>query len=246
MKIVSTIEARMTSTRLPGKILLPARGRPMLSYLVDRLRKVPSINEIVLATTTNATDDVLVEFAKTHGLTCFRGSEDDVTGRVIQAGEAAKADIIVEITSDCPIIDSGLVEQVIRTYLANSADFVGSCMANLGFPVGMDTIVFKLETLKRSYAMTNEPLDREHVTRYFQLHPELFSSIGIAAPPDMYWPGLGLTLDEPKDYELLKSIIEYFGDANPNFTCREVLELLKNKHPEWLEINKGVKRKGLH
>lgn len=245
-KIVATIEARMTSSRLPGKVLLPANGKPMLAHLVGRLKQVKSIQEIVLATTINQTDDCLVEFAKQQGIAWFRGSEEDVLLRVIGAAESVDADIIVEVTGDCPVIDSLLIEQSIQMFLHNSCDFLSNGFIpgdslGCGYPVGMASDVFRLETLKRSAAMTREPLDHEHVTLYILNHPELFSHIYLIAPPDLYWPELGLTLDEPEDYELLKKIIEHFGDANPYFSCREVIELLKSK-PEWVAINKGVRR----
>ncbi len=242
MKIVSTIEARMTSTRLPGKVLLPVNGKPMLYYLVERLRRVKSIQEIVLATTVNETDDTLVEFAKTMNISFYRGSEDDVLERVIGAGESADADIIVEITGDCPIIDPLIVEQAIQIFLHNDADYVSNAIVR-SYPDGMDTQVFRLETLKKSAQMTNSPPDREHVTLHIRRHPEIFRHINLVAPPDLHWPELGLTLDEAKDYEFLKTIIEYFGDANPYFSCREVIRLLKSR-PELLEINRDVVRKG--
>ncbi len=239
-KIVVTIEARMMSSRLPGKVLLPANGKPMLAHLVSRLKQVKSIQEIVLATTINQTDDCLVEFAHQQGLAWFRGSEEDVLLRVIGAAESVDADVVVEVTGDCPIIDPLLIEQCIQMFLHNSCDFLSNEVIP-GYPIGMASLVFSLETLKRSAAMTKEPLDHEHVTLYIHNHPELFSHIYLIAPPDLYWPELGLTLDEPKDYELLKKIIEYFGDANPYFSCREVIELLKSKL-EWVAINKDVRR----
>lgn len=241
MKIVATIEARMTSSRLPGKVLLPAMGHPMLYHLVRRLRAAPSIDEIVLATTKNAADEPLVEFARQEGVRVFRGSEDDVMGRVIGAAESANADVVVEITGDCPIIDPDLVEQTIRMYKRHNAAYVAnSCISS--YPDGMDTQVFSLETLKRSAAMTNDPLDREHVSRHIVNHPELFPHLYLIAPPSLHWPGLGLTLDEPTDYALLKKIIEHFGEANPLFGCFDVLQLLR-EHPEWLDINSAVQRK---
>ena len=170
MKVVATIEARMTSTRLPGKVLLPANGRPMLYYLVRRLKAVPSINTIVLATTINATDEPLVEFAQKEGIQVFRGSEDDVMGRVIGAAESANADVIVEITGDCPIIDPDLVEQTIRMFQRHNAAYVANSYIS-SYPDGMDTQVFSLDTLKQSAAMTNDPLDREHVSRHIVNHP---------------------------------------------------------------------------
>jgi len=242
MNIVSTIEARMTSSRLPGKVLLPADGKPMLAHLVSRLRQVPSINNIILATTTNQADDPLQAFSRQVGILCHRGSEDDVMGRVIGAAEQAKADIIVEITGDCPIIDPRLVEQAIRIFTNNKCEYAGNAHVR-SYPDGMDVQVFWLETLKRSSSMTSAPLDREHVTLHIRQHPELFSHLHIVAPPDEHWPDLGLTLDEESDYKVLKHLIEHFGPDNPHFSCREVVSYLR-KRPEIASINRQVTRKG--
>jgi spore coat polysaccharide biosynthesis protein SpsF len=242
LKFVATIEARMTSSRLPEKVLMPALGRPMLHHLVARLRAVPSIDEIVLATTTNATDDPLVEFANKEKLRVFRGSEDDVMARVIGAAEFAGADVIVEITGDCPIIDPDIVEQTIRVFKAHGAAYASNGIIR-SYPNGMDTQVFSLEALKRSAAMTNDPQDREHVSLHMCKHPELFPHVHLIAPPSLHWPELGLTLDESADYDLLKKIIEYFGESRPLFSCLDVINLLHEK-PKWVEINSAVKRKG--
>jgi spore coat polysaccharide biosynthesis protein SpsF len=242
MKFVATIEARMTSSRLPGKVLLPVNGRPLLAHLVRRLRAVPSLNAIVLATTTNSTDDVLEEFAHAQGIGCFRGSEDDVMGRVLGAATSAVADVVVEITGDCPLIDPDIVEMVIRTFRANDADYVGNSHVR-SFPDGMDVQVFRRSTLARSAAMTDAPLDREHVTLHIRNHPESFRPLHIVAPPDLHWPELGLTLDEPGDYELMRRVIEKLEPADPTFRCGEVLRLLR-ANPGWLELNRAVLRKG--
>jgi spore coat polysaccharide biosynthesis protein SpsF len=241
-KIVATIEARMTSTRLPGKVLLPAGGQPMLKHLVDRLRQVTSLQAIVLATTVNRTDDCLEDFAQEAGIACFRGSEEDVMDRVIGAADSVQADIVAEITGDCPVIDPLIVEQTIQMFLHNSCEYASNSLIR-SYPDGMDTQVYSLETLKRSAAMTNDPLDREHVTLHICNHPDLFRHVTLVASPDLYWPELGLTLDEREDYELLKNIIEYFGPAQPYFSCREVIKLLRAR-PEWVAINQGVRRKG--
>jgi spore coat polysaccharide biosynthesis protein SpsF len=242
MKIVATIEARMTSSRLPGKVLLPALGQPMLHHLVARLRAVPSLNEIVVATTVNKTDDVLEAFARDEGIGCFRGSEDDVLERVIGAAGSANADVIVEITGDCPIIDPQIVEQTVRMFQAHDAAYVSNAVVR-SYPIGMDTQVFRLETLKRSAAMTSAPLDREHVTLHICNHPELFPHVHLVAPPELQWPELGLTLDEPADYELLRKIIEHFGESNRLFSCLDAVRLLR-ANPDWVAINQSVKRKG--
>ena len=242
MKIIATIEARMTSTRLPGKVLLQAAGKPMLEHLVNRLRAVPSLNGIVLATTINENDDVLEKFSKKIGIGCYRGSENDVMNRVIGAADSVGADVVVEITGDCPIIDHQIVEQTLRVFNANQADYVSNGHIR-SYPVGMDTQVYRLVTLKRSASMTSDVLDHEHVTLHIRNHPEIFSQLHLVAPPETHWPELGLTLDEPNDYELIKKIIEYFEPITPLFSCRDVIKLLKQR-PDWVAINKAVVRKG--
>lgn len=242
MKIVAIVEARMTSSRLPGKVLLPALGQPMLLHLFNRLRAVSLIDEIVLATTTNATDDVLVEFAVKESVLAYRGSELDVMARVIGAAEAGRADVIVEITGDCPIIDPDIVEQTIQMYLHHEADYVSNAHIR-SYPDGMDAQVFRLDTLKRSASMTEDPLDHEHVSLHIRNHPELFSHVHLVAPPSLWWPELGLTLDEAVDYQLLTKIIETLGPTDLLFGCYEVICLLKN-NPEWVDINRAVVRKG--
>ena|SRR3989338_1102702 len=240
MKIVATIEARMTSTRLPGKVLLPVMGKPMLSYLISRLQMVPSIDEIVLATTTNVADESLVDFANMAGIRYYRGSEENVLSRVIAAAEMAQADVIVEITGDCPLIDPDIVEQTIRMFKAHHAVYV----SNDGiptYPMGMNVQVYTLAILKKSAQMTNDPLDQEHVTRHIRHHPEIFPSVCLVAPPSLHWPELGLTLDELADYQLLKLIMEHFGNKNRLFSCFDIIRLLREK-PHWVEINSAVGR----
>ncbi len=242
MKIVATIEARMTSSRLPGKVMLPAQGRPMLAHLTSRLKAVPSIDEIVLATTVNATDNVLVDFAEKDGIKIFRGSEEDVMARVIGAAESAQADVVVEITGDCPIIDPDLVEQTIRVFMRNNAVYCANSFIS-SYPDGMDTQVITLEALKKSFSMTADPQDREHVSRHIVNNPQLFPHVYLVAPPSLHWPGLGLTLDEPADYELIRTLIENLGKDNLLFGCGDVIRFLR-ANPQVLQINDLVQRKG--
>jgi len=243
MKIVATIEARMTSSRLPGKVLMEAAGKPMLEHLVNRLKSVKSLDEIVLATTINHADDQLEEFARKANIRCYRGSEDDVMRRVISAAESAEAEIIVEITGDCPIIDPQLVEQAISIFNFNEVDYISNAHVR-SYPDGMDVQVLKLATLQHSLELTDNKLDHEHVTLHIRNNPDIYSKINIISPPETFWPNLGLTLDEQSDYDLLKIIIEYFEPINPLFSCREVVSFLQ-AHPELEEINKSVVRKGV-
>ena len=174
-----------------------------------------SSEQIVLATTVDRADDVLADFAASAGIACFRGSEEDVMGRVIGAAESVGADAIVEITADCPIIDPDIIEQTIRICRTNGYKFVSNSLPDLGFPDGMDSNVVTVADLKRSYALTESALDREHVIRHIIANPDLFPRIGLAAPPDMYWPRLGLTLDEPRDYDLRNGSVRVFRGQEP-------------------------------
>ena len=243
MYIVAIIEARMNSSRLPGKVLMKAAGIPMLKHLVDRLKKVKLIDEIVIATTTNPKDIEIINFSKKKKIKFYRGSEEDVMSRVIEAAEKVNADLIVEITGDCPIVDTSLVSQMINIFLNNNVDYVNNVDIR-SYPDGMDVQVFKLETLKRSSVLTYNQKDREHVTLHIRKNPQLFSRINVVAPDELFCPKLGLTLDEYEDFILLKKIIEnFFAKKKENFSCRDVLDFL-NENEELLKINKKVKRKG--
>ena len=215
----------------------------MFEHLVNRLKKVDSIDQIVLATTINKEDIPLVNLAKKLGISYYRGSEDDVMQRVIDAGESVNANVIVEITADCPIIDPGIVDQCIRVFKSRNVDYVSNVLVR-SYPDGMDTQVFKIDSLKRSALMTNEILDREHVTLHIRNNPKIFTHFNVFAPPEIYWPDLALTLDEISDYKLLKKIIEYFVDKdNLSFSCFDVVCFLK-QNSDYTKINKHVKRKG--
>lgn len=245
MKIVATVEARMTSSRLPGKVLLPAAGKPMLSHLISRVKQTPGIDEIVLATTVNAADDVLVDLASEAGIGVFRGSENDVMSRVLGAAKTYKADLIVEITADCPLIDPAVIHQTMQLYLHNSCDYASNVIIR-SYPIGMDTQVYSTAILEKSFAMTDHPLDREHVTRHIRQNPDIFRQLHLVSHYREFWPDLAITLDEPSDYELLRSIIEYFMPQKPDFSCEDIMNILKNVHPEWQTFNQEVKRKGLN
>lgn len=242
MKIVATIEARMSSHRLPGKVLMPVCGKPLLHHMVERLTSVSLIDEVVLATTTNEADDVLSKFAKSHNLACYRGEENDVLARVIGAAEYAGGSIIAETTGDCPIIDPKIVEQTIRMYLNHDVDYVSNCDVR-SYPDGMDVQVFSLEALRKSSSLTNVPLDREHVSLHMRRNPEIFSKVHLIAPPDLFWPDLGLTVDEIEDFRLIQIIIEALYKKNHLFDCREIIEFIK-ANPNYLEINQHISRKG--
>lgn len=243
MIFAAVIEVRMTSSRLPGKPLLEAAGKSMLEHLVHRLQKCNNLNEIVIATTINDADIPIKSVAKTLNVNCFCGDENNVMKRVIDAADSVGADVIVEITGDCPLIDPDIVEQVIDMFKHNDADYVSNAHIR-SYPDGMDVQVFKLETLRKSYSMTKEPLHLEHVSLHMRQNPDIFKHINLIAPSELYWPDLGITLDEHSDYLLIKNIIEYFHDnGNKNFNCQDIVQFL-NKNEDLIKINNDVMRKG--
>lgn len=233
----------MTSTRMPGKILRPILGKPMLERLIERLRRARRLDDVWVATTTNAEDDPTEELARRLRAGCFRGSEFDVLDRVLNAAHAAHADLIVEITGDCPLIDPTVVDQLVETYFANQYDYVSNVLHRT-YPVGLDTQIFSTRVLERVAGSTNDPVDREHVSIYIYEHPELFSLHNVASGlPDGEELGrMRLTVDTPEDFALVEAIFEELYPSKPDFALPDVLELLRRR-PELLSLNRHIKAK---
>ncbi len=244
MRIVATIEARMTSSRLSGKVLLPVLGRPLLAVLIERLRRVHALDQIVVATTINAADDSIAALATRLGVGCFRGSEEDVLGRVLGAARAHGADLIVEITGDCPLIDPEIIQRCIDAYLANDVDFVSNTLTPT-YPWGMDTKVFATAVLAEVDRLTTHPDDREHVSLYIYEHPERYRLLNVAAPPELTWPEMHAELDTREDYELIKACVEALYPRDPTFGLGQIIAFLRS-NPSVAGLVEGVARKGAH
>lgn len=240
-RIVATIEARMTSSRLPGKVLMEACGKPMLQHMIERLHRVASLDGIVVATTENETDAPIVELAERLDVRCHRGSEEDVLMRVLDAARAHEADVIVEMTGDCPLIDPALVEDCIQGYLAAGVDYVSNVLERT-YPRGMDTQVFATGVLADAASRTDDPEDHEHVSLYIYNHPEIYSLKNMPGPPELTDPGLGLTLDTPEDLALIRSVFEILYPETPEFALADILAVLRAR-PELAELNAHVRRK---
>lgn len=219
----------MTSRRLPGKHLLSVNGKSIITYLISRLKPITIIDTIVIATTSNASDDIFEDIAQLNSVNIFRGPENDVMLRVLDAGKAYNADIVCEITGDCPLIDPYLVEQCINSFLINNLDYVNYGTLYGGLPDGFGSQVFTLEALARSEKLTNDPLDREHVTRHIQNNRNIFSTFYISAPNALKRPDLKLSLDTNADFLLIKDIIEYFESQKINPTCQDVINYISYK-----------------
>ncbi|MDG2203651.1 MAG: glycosyltransferase family protein [Alphaproteobacteria bacterium] len=240
-RIVATIEARMTSSRFPGKVLMEACGKPMLQHMIERLQRVPSLDGIVVATTGNDADVPIVNLAQRMGVGFFQGSEYDVLLRVLHSARAYDIDVIVEMTGDCPLIDPVLVEDCIRGYQVAGVDYVSNVLERT-YPRGMDTQVFATEVLADVADRTDDPEDHEHVSIFIYSHPEIYSLKNMPGPPELTNPGLGLTLDTPEDLELIRRIFEILYPDNPNFTLADILAVLKD-NPALTELNAHVRRK---
>lgn len=241
MKTIATIEARMTSTRLPGKVLMPSQGRPMLAHMVDRLSRVPSLHGIVIATTVNAADDPIEALGRELGVGVWRGSEDDVMARVLGAATGFGADVIVETTGDCPLIDPEIVETCIIQYRDQGVDYLSNVMERT-FPIGMDTQVFSTAVLADAASRTDDAADHEHVSLFIYRHPELYRLANVAAPSALHDPDLRLTLDTPQDFELIDLFFSHLLKSRPDFSLADILSLLAD-HPEWRRINDHVQHR---
>jgi len=242
-KIVASIEARMGSGRLPGKVLLTCAGQPMLARLIERVRRSKVLDEIVIATSINPGDDVIENCAHQSGVHCYRGSENDVSGRVLAAMQMAEADVVVQLTGDNPLVDPGLIDQLTRIYLHNQEqlDFVVNTRLQT-FPEGLEIQVLSLATLARSHAMAVDDSHREHVCLAIHENPDLFRIFNLTAPAPLCRPDIRLTLDEPGDYQLISRIFEALLPEKPTFSTLDVLALLE-ANPEWLQLNRAVQNK---
>lgn len=227
-RIFATIEARMTSTRLPGKVLMEAIGKPMLELMVERLRRVPRLDGIIIATTTNATDDPIAALAERLNVGIFRGSENDVLSRVLEAAQVNLVDLIVEMTGDCPLIDPEIVTSVIDVYLESNVDYVSNALAPRTYPVGMDTQVFSTKILADVARRTSQPDDLEHVSLYIYGNSDIYRIKEVRAPVAFHAPDVHLTLDTPEDMNLICDIFERLYPVNPQFGLAEILALLRD------------------
>jgi len=242
MRTAVIVQARMTSSRLPGKVLKRVMDKPLLEYQIERIRKVKSADEIVIATTVNDADREIVEFCDRLSLPCFRGSEQDVLSRYHAAAAAFHADVVIRLTSDCPVIDPHVVERVLRHFLENASnyDYVSNCITRT-YPRGMDTEVFPFGILEEAYHEAVEPDDREHVTPFIYRQRHRYRLSNVAYPRNLSFHRW--TVDTEEDFTLIRRIIEDLYPLNPEFRMEDVLALF-DRDPGLYRINAKVEQKG--
>lgn len=241
MAIYAIIQARMGSTRLPGKVLMDLSGKPVLEHVIDRLNQSNYINQIIVATSDDVGNEGISELCDLKNVLCFKGSEDDVLDRFYQACKnfnVALDDIVIRITADCPLIDYEIVDKTIKLHLDENNDYTSNTMP-CTYPDGLDCEVFNFEVLDNAWKNANLSSEREHVTLYIRNHPEIFKLGGLTN--DVDYSDLRWTLDEKDDYILINEIYENLYSSNEFFKMDEILQLLEDK-PELKDINSFIMR----
>jgi len=230
----------MGSSRLPGKTMMEIIGVPSIQLLIERLRRAKRIDNIILATTTNSEDDTIEKFCHDYRVVCFRGSSEDVLGRVFHAAQKYGTDVVVEVTGDCPLLDPWLIDDCIDLFLRSDYDYLSNFIEQ-SYPPGIDVQIFSFSVLEQMHVNAKEKKFREHVTLYILKNPSLFKIHNVYAPPELSYPDWHFELDEHADYELIKCIYQNLYVENPDFSTIDIINLLKD-HPEWLKVNQKVER----
>jgi len=235
--VTAIVQARMGSTRLPGKVLAQVMGRPLLSYLVERLRRAECLREIVVATSTEAADDAVADTAASLGVSCFRGSLEDVLDRYAQAARLHEASHVMRITADCPLLDPEVCDQVAALYFQSGADHAAT---SPDFPEGLDCEVFSAAALDEAWVQARLPSEREHVTLYFRNNPGRFRLVTLAneAPQG----GYRITVDEQADLDVVTGILKgLYPSHGPAFTRQDIVAFL-DANPELARKNASIVR----
>jgi len=235
------VQARISSTRLPGKILKSVLGKPLLTFLVERLRQIQGIEGIIIATTKNPADNAIAEYCDHEGLHCVRASEEDVLSRYVAACEAFDLEVAIRITSDCPLLDPDLVSSGLALFAQKyeSLDYLSNTLVRT-FPRGMDFEIIRTDSLKKAYFEAKTAVEKEHVTPYIYNHPEKFRLANLLQKQDQ--SHFRLTVDTPEDFELIRLLLEEIYPKKPEFRLSDILLALK-EHPDWIKINSHVVQK---
>jgi spore coat polysaccharide biosynthesis protein SpsF len=244
MKTVAIIQARMGSSRLPGKVLKQILDKPMLWYIVRRVRATPSIDQVIVAVPDDAANQSLREFCRDYSVPYFAGSELDVLDRFYGAARMHGGDPVLRITADCPLVDPELIEKLIGIHRTGRYDYASvaagadaESLEHGRFPDGLDAECFNFECLEQAWRKATDPRDREHVTRYIWRQKDKFRCAKLFAEEE--YPRLRLTVDHPQDFMLISQIYEELYDESRVFKLSEVMDLL-NRNPQLLKLNQHL------
>ncbi len=237
-RITALLQARTSSTRLPGKVLLPVLGVPMILRQVERIQRSSVIDRLIVVTSTDDSDEELALLCSRNNIDCFRGSLNDVLDRYYQAAKQDSSQHLVRLTADCPLTDPELIDQVIQYYAEGEFDYVSNAIEPT-FPDGLDVEVFRFSCLEEAWKEARLPSQREHVTPFIYRQPEKFKIGHFKARNDL--SHFRWTVDEPEDFILIERIYAALYASNPEFTTRDVLKLLVEK-PELQVLNQAIMR----
>ena len=227
--VVAIIQARMGSSRLPGKSMADIEGRPMLWHVIQRVKRANLVDRVVVATSTKAADDAIEQMCRDNGVSCYRGSEQDVLDRYYVAARGEKAGQIVRITADCPLIDPEVIDRVVRRFQRGDLDYASNAMVR-SYPDGLDTEVFSFSALERAWHEATKASEREHVTPY--LRSEKFRTANVESESTSLYQHYRWTVDEAEDLDFIRAVYRSMQEKEV-FGVKDVLELLE-KNP-WLE-----------
>jgi spore coat polysaccharide biosynthesis protein SpsF (cytidylyltransferase family) len=237
-KVVAILQARVSSSRLPAKVLLPILDKPMLLRQIERIQKSLLLDEIVIATSDSDSDNPIERLCVNENIAFYRGSLDDVLNRFINAADKYKADVIVRLTGDCPLIDPELIDKIVSEFLSSKLDYLSNCDPAT-FPDGLDVEVFSYNALKESNINATLPSQREHVTPFIRNNKEYFCTGNYESIKN--YSNFRWTVDEPEDFKLIEKIYKYLYPLNSSFTTSDILSLF-DSHPELYHINDMFKR----
>jgi spore coat polysaccharide biosynthesis protein SpsF len=232
------LQARTSSSRLPGKVLLPVLGQPMILLQIERLKRAKRLDALVLATSTDPSDDALADVAASSGVGVHRGSLDDVLERFVTAAEPYAPQWVVRLTGDCPLADPQLIDRLVSETLSAGADYGSTALAPT-FPDGLDAEIARLDVLKTISSEQRTPAEREHVTLAIYRNPQRFRLHSVTGSTDLC--SLRWTVDEPRDLAFVTAVYEALYPGNPAFGTQDILGLLK-KHPELARMNGDIQR----
>ena len=236
IRIVTVIQARSGSSRLPGKVMMEILGKALLLRMVERVQRSKLAGTIVIATTTEASDDIIEKLCQSEGLLYYRGDRDDLLDRHYQAGKLYGAEAVVKIPSDCPLIDPKVIDKVLQYYLDNDFDFVSN-LHPATYPDGNDVEVMSWSSIERAWREAGRALEREHTTPYIWENPDLFKIGNVVWETGLdYSMSDRWTIDYPEDFIFIKTIYEQLYPANPVFDLQDILHLTR-QNPDIFSIN---------
>jgi spore coat polysaccharide biosynthesis protein SpsF len=236
--IMAFVQARMSSSRLPGKVLKPILGKPMLELEIERMQSCETVDRVVVVTSTHTDDQPIVDLCQRLNIGFFCGSMENVLDRFYQAANKFKPDHIVRITGDCPLIDPEVVDDMVRLYLELGSDYGTNCVPPT-FPDGLDAEIFPFHALKLAHTEAFLPSHLEHISHFFEAQPERFKIANLSCKSDL--SGLRWTVDEPEDFEFVKRVFENLYPSHPLFGFEDILDF-SGKNPDLVLLNKHFMR----